>query len=271
MGQRIFQLPVPTPYEELLGAVYDLYVTGWEHEPEFWRSEAAPEIGGEGAILELACGTGRVAVPLAIAGARIVGLDRWSTHLEIARSRSSNCPRADWVHADMRRFELAEQFSLAIMPGHGFQSLNSADDQLDCLRAIKRHLLPGGRAIFHLDHQSLSWLGSLPMEAGIEFQPGAEVVDPRSGHAFRQRISWAYGRATQTAWMVAEWEELGPDGAQLRTARSNITPLHCVFPGEMRHAINLAGLEVVDVYGGFDRSPLADTSESMIWVARNPE
>ncbi len=265
-----FELPAPTAYEKFLASVYDLYVVGWPNEMEFWHGQAAVEIAGDGAILELACGTGRVAAQLANSGARVVGLDRWSSHLDVGRSKTATLSNVDWIHADMRDFELEEKFSLVIMPGHGFQSLSSAEHQLDCLRRIQHHLTPEGQAIFHLDNAGFDWIASLPKYPNLKFEPAADVIDPETKHRYCQQISWSYEKTTQTAWMNVIWEEFDAGGTRIKSVKSQPTPIHNVFPTEMQHAIELAGLEVVDVYGSFDYAPLTDSSESMIWIARNP-
>ena len=143
---------------------YDESVPDWPGEIEFYRGLAAEvRQRGEG-LLEVGCGTGRIAIRLAQDGTHTVGLDLSSEMLGVAREKSKGVDTVSWVQADMRAFDLAETFALVLIPGHAFQNLNSPDDQVACLRCIQRHLKPGGQLVAHLDHQgseNFVWLGGL--------------------------------------------------------------------------------------------------------------
>src|SRR5574341_572989 len=99
---------------------YDVSVPDWSGELDFYRALAAEVKSGGGSVLEVACGTGRIALRLAQEGTRIVGLDLSPQMLEVARQKSTELQNVRWVQADMRSFELDEVFELAIIPGHAF-------------------------------------------------------------------------------------------------------------------------------------------------------
>ncbi|MPZ49842.1 MAG: methyltransferase domain-containing protein [Dehalococcoidia bacterium] len=96
-------------------------------------------------VLELGCGTGRVTIPIAEAGAEVVGLDGSPAMLEIARRKAPNSDNPRWVQADMRDFDLGRQFGLAIIPFRSFLHLLTPEDQLSCLGHVHTHLLADGR------------------------------------------------------------------------------------------------------------------------------
>ncbi len=125
---------------------YDAWVPGWSGEIDFYQQLAAQVADGT-AVLEVACGTGRVAIRLARSGVEVVGIDRCPAMLEVAREKSLGMSNVHWVEADMRSFQLAEAFRLVIIPGHSFQNLLTSDDQAKCLESIRGHLLPGGTLV----------------------------------------------------------------------------------------------------------------------------
>ncbi|RPH55505.1 MAG: class I SAM-dependent methyltransferase, partial [Chloroflexi bacterium] len=232
----------------------------WPAELDFYLKFASGR-----KILEVACGTGRITIPLARAGAHITGLDLSPAMLEVARRKSAGLEHLRWVEAGMRNFDLGEQFDLIISPGHSFQFMLTAAEQLECLETLKRHLAPGGTLILHLDHQDLAWLGEVGGEKAGIFQQGSDVSLP-TGQRLRLFHSWAYDRATQTATADKYYEELGPGGEALKRLERGPLRLHCVFRTEMEHLLARAGLETLALYGDFERHPLQNSSSEMIWV-----
>ena len=147
--------PSFTGLEALL---YDEQVPDWAGEIDFYQDLARRANEKSEAVLEVACGTGRVAVRLAEAGARVTGLELSNEMLDIARQKTRRMPNIRWVQGNMRAFELDERFGLAMIPGHSFLFLLTTEDQLSCLESIYRHLLPGGVLVIHLDHQDPGFL-----------------------------------------------------------------------------------------------------------------
>jgi SAM-dependent methyltransferase len=258
----------PDP-ERLYARLYDARGIGWAGELDLYRRLAVAEgcVGPEGrGVLEVACGTGRVALELAADGSRVTGIDLSADMLDIARSKTvGDDPR--WSVADMRDFELGERFGLALIPGHSFQFMLTADEQVAALRRIHDHLLPGGLLCVHIDHPGIDWLGSLPAVPG-EPEVGRPVVDPATGQRYRLAYMWTYERATQTATAHLRWERLGPTGDVLGRLEMRPMPLHVVGRVEMEHALRRAGFEVEVLLGDFDGGAFGDSSPEMIWLAR---
>jgi SAM-dependent methyltransferase len=252
---------------DLYSALYDVTVPDWPGEIAFYQTLALAAAGQD--VLEIACGTGRVTLPLARAGVRITGLELSAAMLAQARGKSAGLPNVTWVQGDMRTFDLGRPFGLVIIPGHSFQFMLTPDDQVQCLQCIRRHLLPGGTLVVHLDHQNLGWLGGLGTTRHDAFKFGAPVVHPTTGQLIRTAHAWTYAPATQTAAVTTVWEEVTADGVVLARWERPPMPLHCVFRCEMEHLLHRVGLAVEAVYGDFESSGLTDTSDSMIWVARS--
>lgn len=247
---------------------YDVSVPDWPGEIDFYREMAAEVKSNGGAVLEIACGTGRVAIRLAQDGVSVVGIDLSSAMLDIARQKSVGFQNVRWVQGDIRSFELGEAFGLVIIPGHAFQNILTPEGQIACLECIKRHINPGGALVVHLDHQDVSWLGDLCREKGGLFEMAEQFLHPKTGRQIRTSRAWSYEPSTQTAIVQTVWEEIEADGRVVDRWETGLIRLHCVFRFEMEHLLARAGFVVEVVYGNFFRQELRDESSEMIWVAR---
>jgi SAM-dependent methyltransferase len=266
-------VPSSASADDFYARTYDASVPDWPGEIDFYRARAAPLKVSGGKLLEVACGTGRVAIRLARDGIGVVGLDVSAAMIEVATEKSAGLPNARWIVADMRSFEIDEVFELAIIPGHSFQHLNTVGDQVACLECIKRHLNPGGALVVHLDHmnvENMRWLAELTGARGGAFEAAEEVNNPRTGNQLRASRAWWFEPATQSATVQTIWEELDAEGHVLGRVEKAPVRLHCVFRLEMEHLLARTGFEVEAVYGDFFKHQLQDDSPSMIWVARKP-
>lgn len=256
------------PIAERVAQLYDASVPDWPGEIDFYRELATEAKSNGRAVLEVACGTGRVAIRLAQDGARVVGIDLSTAMLDMAREKSVGIPNVRWVEGDMRSFELGETFGLVIIPGHSFQFMLTSEDQVACLECIKRHLAPGGMLVVHLDHQDIGWLGDLCRDKGGVFEAAEELMHPKTGCLIRTLRAWSYEPSTQTASAVTVWEEIGADEKVVDRWERGPIRMHCVFRFEMQHLLARVGFEVEAVYGDFFRQSLKDESADMVWVVR---
>jgi SAM-dependent methyltransferase len=256
--------------DEFYAQTYDDSVSDWPGEIDFYRALAKSE---GGSVLEIACGTGRVAIRLAQAGVNVVGLDVSPDMINVATQKSTGLGNARWVEGDMRSFQIEETFDLTLIPGHAFQNLNTPQDQVACLECIKRHLNPGGILVVHLDHMSVEnvrWLGELCGEKRGVFEAAERFQHPHTGRQIRASRAWTYEPSTQTAVVQTIWEEMDASGQILNRVERDPIRLHCVFRFEMEHLLAREGFEIEAVYGDFFRHELQDESPSMIWVAKLP-
>jgi ubiquinone/menaquinone biosynthesis C-methylase UbiE len=142
---------------------------GWDQYAPFYDWENAQTLGrrdvpfwrrltsrGRGPVLELGCGTGRVAMPLARAGVELVGVDRSAPMLERARRRMTRAPtrqlttRLRLVRGDIRALPFeARSFGMVIAPYGILQSLIRPRDLTAALASVARVIAPGG--IFGID------------------------------------------------------------------------------------------------------------------------
>ncbi len=119
---------------------HDIECGSYAADLSLWEELAA--VGG-GEVLDLGCGTGRVALHLARRGHRVIGVDR-DAGLLTALERRAQGLAVQTVNADAREFELDRQVPLALAPMQTLQLLGGPGDRAACLRRVAAALSPGG-------------------------------------------------------------------------------------------------------------------------------
>jgi SAM-dependent methyltransferase len=110
-------------------------------------------------VLELACGTGQLAVPIAAAGLPIAGLDLSEPMLNTARKRAADERVAvEYLLGDMRKFDLGRQFGLIFIARNSLLHLHSTEDILATFAMVRRHLAPGGTFAFDIFNPNIQLL-----------------------------------------------------------------------------------------------------------------
>jgi SAM-dependent methyltransferase len=120
---------------------HDVECGGYDADLAIWERLAAE---ADGPVLELGCGTGRVALHLARRGHEVVGLDNEPELLESLRERGRQLP-VEAVLGDVREPPLGREIGLAIAPMQVLQLLSEEEDRGRCLRSAAAKLVPGGR------------------------------------------------------------------------------------------------------------------------------
>lgn len=221
-----------------------------------------------GSILELGCGTGRLLIPIARAGHRIVGLDLADAMLERCRAKLAREPqavqdRATIVRADITKFSLPDRFDLAIAPFRCFQHLIRVGDQIECLKTVARHLKRSGTLVLDLFQvQAARMHDPIFLNESVEFE-GLQLADGRTlGRSFRTA---AFHRSEQYNDVELIYYVTHPDGRSERLVHE--FPFRYFFRYEIEHLLERCGFRAHDVFGNYDRSPLTDESPEMIFVA----
>ncbi|MET3288654.1 UNVERIFIED_CONTAM: SAM-dependent methyltransferase [Brevibacillus sp. OAP136] len=139
----------------------------------------------KGPVLELACGTGRVLLPLAQQGFQVWGIDLSEAMLTELERKKSRLPvdiqqRIHVSRQSMCDFSIRQQFSLIFAAFRSFQALSTEDEALSCLKTCYRHLHVGGRLlinVFRLSKPMGDWWQS--KEEKLDFEtmlPGGEIM-----------------------------------------------------------------------------------------------
>jgi SAM-dependent methyltransferase len=227
---------------DAISRLYDPWSRSVTEDVGFYVEEARAV---EPPVVELGVGTGRIAVPIASEGIRVVGVDSSPGMLEVCRERAELAGVGDLVElhlGDLRTPPLREQVELVICPFRSYLHLHTDRERLGALRAARELLVRGGRLIFDV------------------FRPGEDDIAQTHGR-WLEREPKIYERARwDTESRTLTLSVRGPSG-------ETTMDLAWLDAPEWRELIEHAGFEVAALYGWFDRRPYRD-GEDMVWVAR---
>lgn len=221
-------------------------------------------------MLELACGTGRLTLPLARLGivSELVGLDSSEPFLERLRERLAGealDTHVEVVAGDMRAPAVEGPFDLITIPFNSLAYLTGPDDRTACLRAVGALLAPGGRLAFDLlapryDFLAEALLPRPPLRVDVDHPAPDDGVS-----RFLRRYTDTYDPASQTLRSTNRYEILYEDGRVEQ--RTTGLDWHIYFPGELELLLEACGLEVVERYGDYERGPWNAASRQYLWLA----
>ena len=253
-----------SPYDAW-AEIYDSVFSYVNEDIPFYVDEA---VRSGGPVIELGCGTGRVAIPIALSGIDVVGLDSSSLMIERARQKANQTGASNLklVQADMIDFKLDDKFPLAIVPFHGLLSLLSLEDMERTLLNIRRHLTPEGKLIFDIFVPDLNMMvqeGDVP----YHFR---DVTDPNTG---RRLVIWnqaSYDSYSQIMSIRSTIEELDLNGRVASKMYRDFS-LRYIFRWEMHYLLQVCGYDTLELYGDFRRQDFDENSTEMVWVATPTE
>ena len=198
--------------------------------------------GGE--VVELGVGTGRIAIPTALAGARVIGVDSSPGMLEVCAARAREAgiaERFDLRLGDLRRPPVDERVPLVTCPFRSYLHLRDDEERLEALHAARELLRPEGRLVFDV------------------FTPSREDIEETHGRWIQrepgidERADWDTDEQTLTLSVR------GPSG-------ESTMKLWWLEPARWNTLLAEAGFEVLACYGWFDRRPFAGGEDS-VWIA----
>jgi SAM-dependent methyltransferase len=248
---------------DALARYYDLDLAGDSDDVDFYLALAGR--GGQ-TVLELGCGTGRLAIPIAQAGNEVVGFDN-DPHM-LARAQTAWAAAGgpvgsslELLEADLLTLGLPRRFDLVVLGLNMLAALAGREAQAAALGVAVRHLAPRGRLTLDVDlpgpAELAGWDGSL----GLAWQR----TDPETGDTVAKLWSADYdhvdGVATVTTYFDA-WPSQG--GSIRRVARRD--ELHLLTASELRALVGQAGLRVEQAGGDYALGPLDAGSERAVLV-----
>ena len=228
-------------------SVYDGFAPFYDD----WAAVMTADVGfyvdlareADGPIVELAVGSGRIAIPAArAAGRRIIGIDMSPAMLAIARERAAaEGVELDLREGDMRELSLDEPAALITCPFRSLLHLPTWGDRRRVFERVAASLRPGGRFAWNTfvfdPHIAAEIDGEWRVQNGLNYRADYVPADTRVD------VTLATGGCL-SLWWISRTESEG--------------------------LVEVAGLEVEALYGWFDRRPFDESSREMVWVARKP-
>ena len=247
-----------------LARIYDTLSSVYEEDLAWYHELAASQ--GE-RVLELACGSGRVLLPLARAGHQVTGLDVSPHMLALAREKlqaagPAVAARVRPVEGPMQTFALNETFDLAIIAARSFAYLITREDQQRTLAAVARHLRPGGLLALDLRNPDPAWLlepsGSLRQDV-VQYDGERRVTIARTETVVSTDLS------SQVRVIRSAYEVVADDGRV--TKRFVEWPYRYTYRFEAELLLEQAGFQVIGAYGGYQRQPFTSESQWLVLLA----
>jgi SAM-dependent methyltransferase len=230
------------PLYDAIARIYDPWSASVTEDVEFYVEQA---LAAGGPVVELAVGTGRIAVPIARAGVPVIGVDQSPGMLEVARAyaeREGVTGAIDLRVGDLRTPPVEGRFPLVVCPFRSLLHLADVEEKLASLHAAAGLLEPGGRYVFDV------------------FAPSPEDIAETDGRwterepGINERADW--DEASRTLLL------------SVRSGDASVSfTLHWLDVEEWEALIADAALEVEALYGWFDRRPFTG-GEDMVWVCR---
>ena len=207
-------------------------------------------LAGDGQALELAIGTGRIALPLAARGVPVSGIELSAPMVEQLRRKPGGAD-IEIVVGDMATARVAGEFSLVFLVWNTLSNLRTQDEQVACFMNAARHLRPGGRFVVEL------WVPGLQrLPEGQTFTVGTGTSD----HLVVDELDLA----TQSC--VSHHYRHRPDGGVDYGAGR----FRYAWPAELDLMARLAGMRLESRYADWTRAPFTSVSQSHVSVWRKP-
>jgi SAM-dependent methyltransferase len=248
-----------------LARLYDLDLVSEQADVELYLALARAT---DGPILELAAGSGRIALPLAAAGHAVVGVDR-DPHM-LARARAAWAASSgelaggslELVEADLLGLDLGRTFELVILALNGLLMLPGRDAQLNALRAVARHLAPRGRAVVDVWLPAPDDLAAYDGRVELAWLRG----DPDTGEQVAKHWSARYAAASGVARVDALYDIWPAGGGPVRRLHRS-DELHLLSATELLDLHARAGLSPQTVGGDLELGPMAADSARAVVVS----
>ncbi len=216
-----------------------------------------------GPLLELACGSGRLLVPLAREGYELTGVDSSASMLKLAQAaleQAGVAARCTLVQEHMSKLRLGQKFRLAFIALGSFGHVCTRQEQRQTLVAVRDHLTTGGRFILDISNADVRYMEHL---SGQMLHQG--TWQRQDGSLLSHFVSPASSLTKHLLELTHFYEEHRQGEAVQRTVTS--THLYLFERNEVELLLEEAGFEITDVYGDYELSSFEHDSPRMIFIA----
>ena len=206
-----------------------------------------------GPILELACGTGRIAKHLIESGFNYTGLDLSSVFIDYCRS---NFPNGKFTTGDMCDFNLGQKFDLIFIPFNSFLHLYKEDEMTQCLKSIQNHLSDNGKFLLDIFVPNPEFLYRDPDKKYEEMT----IIQPNGGEC--------------TVWQKNQYkEETEINHIHWFFNRGNSEPMdeydfdmRMIYPDTMDRVLSDSDFTIEEKWGDYDGEPFNETSLLQLYI-----
>jgi len=245
---------------DLIAPFYDLEHAHFDEDLSLYTNFA--ELCGS-PLLELACGSGRLLVPLARQGYELTGVDSSGSMLELAREaleQAGVAARCKLVQESMSRLRLGQKFRLAFIALGSFGHICTRQEQRQTLAAVRDHLTTGGKFILDISNEDARYMEHLSSQ--MLHQGTWQRED---GALLTHLVSPASSLTKHLLELTHFYEEHRQGEAVQRTVIT--THLYLFERNEVELLLEEAGFGITDVYGDYELSPFEHDSPRMIFIA----
>ncbi len=236
---------------------FQLFCTEQQKDVVLWRDLAA-KYGDP--ILELACGSGRITIPLAERSYEITAVDYSEKMLQILRSKAKNLNNIISLKASMTNFKINSKFAFAFISYSSFQQLLTVDEQIQCLKNIHNHLIEGG--ILALD------IGTHICEGNDqnEYRHLYTAEYPMNNSTVSMFTSFTTDREKKIRTWQDKYLQVHADGSS-EIFYNKIALMEC-DEAYMRGLLKKTGFRIINLFGSFEGGELQDESNNAIYIAK---
>jgi len=245
---------------DLIAPFYDIEHAQFDEDLDMYRNFA--ELCG-GKILELACGSGRLLLPLAREGYSLVGVDTSPEMLRLAQhslEEAGVAGHCQLIQQDICTLQLPEKFRLAMVALGSFGHIVTRQKQQAALAAIRRHLSIGATFILDISNEDARYMEHL---SGQMLHQG--TWQQADGSYVTHFISPS-SSITHHLLDLTHFYDVHHQGEPVRRTVSQ-TDLYLFERNETDLLLDQAGFRVKDLYGNYDFSPYEHESPRMIFIA----
>lgn len=232
----------------------------YDDDAGFWEAHA-DRLGGP--VCDVGAAAGRVSVRIAARGHEVWAIDTDPEMLDVLAERAEDAGVAHLVHpvrASMTDPLPVSGAGMVIVPMNTLQLLRTQDEQVRCLSLAREALRPGGEMIFDLAHPHFGAMADL---VGEVLDTGQSVDAATGDLLLHTAVFDVVDGSTGEVHMTLTIERIHPDGTSTTVTRPH--HLHMYDPDEIPVIAGMAGLEVLQVCGGFAGEPLGTESERHVW------
>ena len=234
---------------------YDEEFKNRVHDIPFYRTRA---VTSGGPVLEIACGSGRLTIPIAQAGIDIVGVDVSAHMIEQARHWSIEAGlNIEWHVQDVRVLKLDRRFRLIFMAANAFQHLHDIESVLSFFERIHRHLEDDGLLILDVFNPAPE---KLVRKLGFPYPHKSFIL--KDGRQIDVEADSEYIQNTQTLHFILTYLCKG------KVVLVKDVRMRCFFPQELVALCRMGGLDVVERLGNYEGHNFIASSPKQILVCR---